>query len=376
MPRRRAPDDPGRPDVRSPARYLWWLVLCQRGRVALGALWGTAWMLGLVLPPYLISRAVDDGLRAGDRIALVAWTLAVLAAGVVNAVLGILRHRTMTRIRLDARDRTVRVLTRHAVALGAVLPRQVGAGEMVAIGASDIGRIAQALTVTGPGVGAVFAYAVVAVLLVPMSALLAAVVLLGVPLLAVLVGPLLGRVHHAEAGYRERQGALTARAGDIAAGLRVLRGIGGAGAFGHRYRDGSRALQAEGYRIATVTSWVDALAVGLPALYLAAVVWLSARLAAAEEITVGDLVAVYGYVAVLVVPVSFFIEGADDLPRGLVAAERVVRILRVRPPARAADAVPGPPAPADLSDAASGLVVRAGELTAVASGDPAGGAAP
>lgn len=39
-------------------------------------------------------------------------------------------------------------------------------------------------------------------------------------------------------------------------------------------------------------------------------------MAAEGTITVGDLVAVYGYVAALLAPVTFFIEGADDLPAG------------------------------------------------------------
>jgi ABC-type bacteriocin/lantibiotic exporter with double-glycine peptidase domain len=34
------------------------------------------------------------------------------------------------------------------------------------------------------------------------------------------------------------------------------------------------------------------------------VIWLAARLAAAGELTVGELVAVYGYAAMLVVPVA------------------------------------------------------------------------
>ena len=44
--------------------------------------------------------------------------------------------------------------------------------------------------------------------------------------------------------------------------------------------------------------------------------WLAARLAAGGHLTVGDLVAVYGYVAVLVIPVAIFIEcGAAHGPR-------------------------------------------------------------
>lgn len=62
----------------------------------------------------------------------------------------------------------------------------------------DVQTISQALTVVGPGVGAVIAYLAVAALLVPVSPLIAAVVLLGIPTIVVLVGPLLTRLQGTE----------------------------------------------------------------------------------------------------------------------------------------------------------------------------------
>ncbi|MEU1015456.1 ABC transporter ATP-binding protein [Streptomyces sp. NPDC005898] len=323
--------DPGVPDRRGAARYLWWVTAMQWRRVAGGAVLGTVWMMGLTLPPYVLSRAIDDGLRPGDQGALLGWTAALFGIGVLDAWLSIMRHRTMTRVRLDAYFRTVRVVVDHATRLGAALPRRVSAGEVVTIGHSDVGVIGQTLTVTGPGVGAVAAYVVVAVLLLSVSALLAVVVLVGVPVLALLVGPFLGRLQGAETAYRERQGALAAVLGDLVGGLRVLNGLGGKGGFAARYRDGSRKLLHDGYRVGSSMSWIQAFALGLPTVFLATVTWLAARMAAEGTITVGELVAVYGYVAVLVVPVSSFIESGYDIGRGLVSARRVVRFLNLEP---------------------------------------------
>ncbi|MYT13658.1 ATP-binding cassette domain-containing protein [Streptomyces sp. SID4951] len=335
-------------------------------------------MVGLMLPPYVLSRAIDEGLVPGRMPVLTGWVAVLLGVGVANAWLAVMRHRTMTRIRMDATFRTVRVLVAHTLRLGAALPHKTTAGEVVTIGIGDVAVISQTLTMTGPGVGAVLAYGVVAVLLLSVSPLLATVVLLGVPLLAVLVGPLLGRLQGAESRYRERQSGLAARLTDLVGGLRVLNGLGGKEVFADRYRRDSRALRSEGYRVGSVTSWVQALGVGLPALFLAAVTWLAARMAAQGTVTVGELVAVYGYAAALVVPVSFFIEGGYDLTRGLVAARRVVRFLRLEP-----DAADGPGDPAGdapeaasaLRDPASGVEVVPGLLTALAAARPAESAA-
>ncbi|MFF8415419.1 ABC transporter transmembrane domain-containing protein [Streptomyces sp. NPDC015680] len=333
-------------------------------------------MVCLTLPPYLLSRAIDDGLQPGRWPVLAGWVAALLGVGVLNAWLAIMRHRTMTRVRLDAAFRSVRAVVAQATRLGGALPRRVTAGEVVTIGFGDVGVIANTLTITGPGVGAVLAFVVVAALLLAVEPLLAAVVLLGVPLLAVLVGPLLGRLQGVETAYRERQGELAGRFADMAGGLRVLNGIGGKEVYAERYRRGSQELRAQGYRVGAVTSWIQALGVGLPTLFLGVVTWLAARMAAQGTISIGELVAVYGYAAVLVVPVSFFIEGGYGVSRGLVAARRVIRFLVLEPDSAGGDADGSAPAePSVLRDPASGVEVVPGWLTALAGARPSESAA-
>ncbi|MGW0291468.1 ABC transporter ATP-binding protein [Streptomyces tuirus] len=363
-------EDPGTPDHRGGARYLWWLVGRQPGRCAAGAVFGTVWMVLLAATPYLMSRAIDDGLEPGDMSALTLWSGALFAVGAFNAWLSIMRHRTMTRVRMDANFRTVKVVVGQAVRLGASLRRQAGAGEVVTIGVGDVQTVSQSLTVVGPGIGAVVGYLVIAVLLVSVSGVVALVVLLGIPVLALLVGPLLGRLQGSEAEYRERQGVLTARIGDLAGGLRVLAGLGGRQLVADAFRQDSGRLREQGYRVGAVTSWVQALGIGLPTLFLAVVTWLAARLAAQGDITVGQLVSVYGYVAVLVWPVAFLVECGYQVSRGLVCARRVVRFLRLEPMADSGT-LDAPPEPSALYDPESGVRILPGRLTALVAEHPA-----
>ncbi|TCC55305.1 ABC transporter ATP-binding protein [Kribbella pittospori] len=358
-------------DLTSPWRFLFWLTRSQSRRVATGALLGTLWMVGLAVPPWVLSRAVDDGLVAGDTAALVWWALLLLVVSVLNALVGIARHRTMTKIRMDASFRSVRATVWHTSRLGASLTRRVSAGEVVTVGIADVYTVAMALTVTGPGVGAVVAYAVVAVVLFTISPLLAAVVLAGVPLLAVAVGPFLQRIERTGGEYRVHQGRLTTRLVDVLAGLRVLNGLGGKGVVAERYGQDSQGLVNRGYRVAGPSSWVGALSTGLPALFLAAVVWLSARMAATGDISIGDVVAVYGYVAVLVVPVSAFIEGGGDIARARVAGQRIIDLLNL-PVTRDNDrdgVIPTDGGP--LADPRSGVVIYPGRFTALVAARPA-----
>ncbi|MFJ4246185.1 ABC transporter ATP-binding protein [Streptomyces iakyrus] len=363
-------EDPGTPDRRGGARYLWWLVTRQPGRCAAGAMFGSVWMVLLAATPYLMSRAIDEGLGPGDMGAVAAWSGALLAVGVLNAWLGTMRHRTMTRVRMDANFRTVKVVVGQAVRLGSSLSRQTGAGEVVTIGVGDVQTISQSLTVVGPGVGAVVAYLVIAVMLVSISPAIAVVVLLGIPVIVLLVGPLLGRLQGSEAEYRERQGVLTARIGDLAGGLRVLGGLGGKGLVADAFRRDSQRLREQGYRVGAVTSWVQALGIGLPTVFLVAVTWMAARLAARGDITVGQLVSVYGFVAMLVRPVSFWVECGYQISRGLVCARRVVGFLRLEPMADTGTR-DAPSEPSALFDPESGVRIRPGRLTALVAGHPA-----
>ena len=356
-------------DARGPARYLWWLAWQVRGRVALGAIYGSLWFVSLAVTPYLISQAIDRGLAPRRPAALLTWAAVVLAVGVASAWLGIMRHRSMTRLRLAAALRTADLVMTHATRLGAALPRRVTAGEVVTIGISDVWTVGRAMNIGGVGVAAIVAFAVIAVLLQRISGLLAVVVLAGVPVLALTIGPLLRRTQRAAARYREHQGTLNARLVDIVGGLRVLNGLGGKQAHRDHYERGSERLREQGYRVGGPSSWIGALGDGLPVVYLAVVIWLAARLAVGGGLTAGQLVAVYGYTAMLVIPVNVMIFVGFDLTRGLVAARRITDFLRLPEDDPAGDAAPT--GPAVLHDPESGVSAEPGRFTALAGDRPA-----
>jgi ABC-type multidrug transport system fused ATPase/permease subunit len=328
-------------------------------------------MVGLAARPYLISRAVDDGLRKHDQQALLWWFGAILVSGCVLAWLGIMRHRTMTMIREDATGRSAALVLHSVSHGGAALARRLAAGEVSTVSGLDISTTSLTLTILGPGIGAIVAYAVVAVLLWAISPLLALLVLLGVPAVALLVGPLLRRLERAESTYRHQQGALTARASDIVAGLRVLAGVGGRKLFAESYVSRSRALLFKGYGVGAVNSWIFAMMVVIPGLFLAAVVWLAARMAATGEITIGEMVAVYGFAAILTAPVWFLLEGGYMMIRGRVAARRVIAVLNLVPDSASDTATePAPDGPAPLHDPDTGLTLHCGRFVGVAAADP------
>ncbi|MFC0526398.1 ABC transporter ATP-binding protein [Phytohabitans kaempferiae] len=363
--------DPGVPDHRSATRYLWWLAVRTWPSLAAGIAWGIVWMLSQALTPAVIGKAVDAGLVDRDREALLTWGTVLLGLGLVQATTGILRHRVAVFNWLGAAYRTVQVTIAQANRLGATLPKRLATGEVVSIGTADINHIGNALDITARGTGAVVAIVAIAVILFSASVPLGLVVVIGVPVLMALVGGLIRPLHRRQQAYRDEQGHLTTRAGDIVTGLRVVRGVGGEATFAARYRADSQTLRSAGVRVARVESVLEAAQVLLPGAFVVLVVWLGARFALRGEITPGQLVAFYGYASFLVSPLRTITEAIDKMTRGHVAARRVVALLDLR------RELPEPDRPArlpegegDLVDEESGLVVRPGRLTAVAANAP------
>ncbi|MEZ0073509.1 ABC transporter ATP-binding protein [Planotetraspora sp. GP83] len=363
--------DPGTPDARSPLRYLWWVARAQKGPMLIGIGLAILWWLGQALVPAAIGRAID-ALTAKDVPLLLRWSAALLALGVVQAVAGVLRHRCAVLAWLAAAYRTVQLTSRQATRLGATLPKRLSTGEVVSVGNSDIANIGGAMEVLLRGAGAVFAIATVTVILLTTSPTLGLVVLIGVPLMAAAVGPLLKPLHSRQHVQRDLQGDLATRAADIVGGLRVLRGIGGEHVFAARYREESQRVRHAGVRVASVESMLEGAQILLPGVLIACVTWLGAHFALDGRISAGQLVTFYGYAVFLIAPLRTLTEAADRITKGHVAARRVCRILSLEPefrdgPLRRADA--------DLSgglllDGESGVAVRPGRLTALAAAVP------
>jgi ABC-type multidrug transport system fused ATPase/permease subunit len=368
--------DPGTPDHRSATRFLLWLAVRTWPSLAAGIAWGILWTVSQALMPAVIGKAVDAGLTDRDRGALLTWGTVLLGLGLVQATTGILRHRVAVFNWLGAAYRTIQLTIAQANRLGATLPKRLATGEVVSIGTADINHIGNALEITARGTGAIVAIVTITVILLSTSVPLGLVVIVGVPLLMALVGGLIRPLHHRQQAYRDEQGTLTTRAGDIVTGLRVLRGVGGEATFAARYRAESQSLRSAGVRVARVESVLEAAQVLLPGAFVVLVVWLGARFALRGEITVGQLVAFYGYASFLVSPLRTITEAIDKLTRGHVAARRVVEMLALRRDlAEPAHPARLPEGEGDLVDEESGVVVRPDRLTAIAATVPVDAAA-
>lgn len=359
-------DDPGRPDTRSPIRFLLWVGRQQLGTLALGMGFGIVWMLAQALLPWVLGRAVDEGLATGDNRALLGWAAVLLGLGIVQAVAGTLRHRVAVSNWLQSGFRMIQVVAHHAALTGPAIRARLTTGEVVATVSNDALRAGGAFDITARLAGAIASYVVVAAVLLSTSTLLGLVVLLGVPVLVASLSFVIRPLQARQREQREQVGRLTALGADTVAGLRVLRGIGGERVFLDRYRRRSDEVRLAGVRVALPQSTLDSAQVLLPGIFIVIVTWLGARLAIQGRISAGELVAFYGYAAFLVIPLRVAAEAVDKVTRALVGAQRMLAILRIEPLVAEPDGTAAEPRPGvALVDESSGLVVEPGVLTCV-----------
>ena len=285
-----------------------------------GMTFGILWMAAQAFIPAILGLAIDEGIAARDGERLLQWTAVLFAVGVLQAIAGIMRHRFAVTNWLTAAYRTVQVVPGKSSDLGATLPKHLATGEVVSVGAGDLAYVGNLMEVSARvrrrDRGVRRGRGDPALLVDPLGL----VVLIGVPVMLLCLGPMLRPLHKRQSAQRE-----AVRRAELA---RLRHRGRSAGAARHRRRGGLprplpqrvAAGPAAGVRVAGSSPCWTPLRCCCPASSWCS--WSgSARTSrCAATLSAGSLVAFYGYATFLVLPLRTATEFANKLMRGLVAA--------------------------------------------------------
>ncbi|WP_370963551.1 ABC transporter ATP-binding protein [Amycolatopsis sp. cg9] len=351
----------------------------QRRSVTLAALLTACHQGGEALVPVVIGVVIDQAIADGSVGTLLLWL----------AVLGVLFAALSTSYRLGARfgeraaERAAHELRldvgRRVLHPGGVADSGTLAGELVSIGTSDAKRVGTVNGVLPFAAAGLAGLLVSAVALLTMSLPLGLLVLLGTPpmlYLAHLIGKPLERRSEAE---QERSAFASGIATDLVAGLRVLKGVGAESAAVDRYRRTSQDSLKATLRAARAQAWHNGTLLALTGVFIAVVALVGGNLAAAGDISVGDLVAAVGLAQYLITPFTIFSWVNGELAQGRASAARIADVLNAPHAVGAGDATLPVPAAGHVKLAALnrgalrdvGFEARPGELLGVVATDPA-----
>ncbi|MCD0446897.1 ABC transporter ATP-binding protein/permease [Glycomyces sp. A-F 0318] len=318
---------------------------------------------------WMISRIIDEGFIARDGGALLFWLALATAAVIAQPIFWTSGFRQFAGAEAANQRAIVRRLTDHLNGAGTGVRGKVSAGELVNLPSEDTRRAARVAADLGFLCNNLSMFTVGSALVWSIHPLLGTVVIAGSIVTALIAGPLLSRLQRNQAEYRAMIGGLTAQAADVVGGLRVLRGVGGDLLFAARYREHSAALQRTGYEVANSSSWIYALRYSMPIVFVAAITWTGALLAADGAITIGGLASAFSFATVFIAVSGNFIGTANFLIAAWVGAKRIARLLSIETDVDDEGTLRG--AGGELRDPDSGLVVPPGGLTVVVTAETA-----
>jgi putative ABC transport system ATP-binding protein len=302
-----------------------WVLGRQRGRIAVGALSGIAWMGFIALLPVAlgiaVNRIVDDNSAGSVALACVLLGAVTLA----QAAAGVLRHRCALLLYNRTRWLVERLVTRRVLD-----PRGGGsteAGALLSLASNDTQRVGGIADIMCRGSGAVVTFAAVGVGMLAASPVLGALVLVGLPPCLLVLVPLWRPYERRAADQQQRLAEASAIAADVTTGLRVVKGLGSEDGVRRWFADGTAQVRESAVALARLDSAWTALTDAVPAVFLALTIWVGGRLALDGDLSPGALVTFTGLAVFLAIPLATFAEAGDAWATGLASARRIATVL-------------------------------------------------
>ncbi|WP_233509840.1 ABC transporter ATP-binding protein [Actinomadura craniellae] len=347
--------------------------------MTLSTLLATGHQAGEALVPVVIGVVIDQAVTGGDTGALVRWlvVLGLVFAGLSYSFRFGARFQERGAERAEHALRlqiTERVLDARGGAEQGRLP-----GALANIATGDARRVGAVNLVLPAGFSAIAGLLVGATMLLRVSVPLGLLVFLGLPPVLWLAHRLGRPLERRSEDEQERAAHASGVAADLVTGLRVLKGIGAERAAVDRYRRTSQDSLAATRRAAGAQAWLGGAMVTLTGVFIAAVALVGGRLAAADEISVGELVAAVGLAQFLLTPLSILSWVNGELAQARASAGRIAELLAAPPAVPSGTAAPPEPVRgrirlAGVSHAALrnlDLETAPGEMLGVVARDPA-----
>ncbi|MEK6548973.1 MAG: ABC transporter ATP-binding protein [Nitrospirota bacterium] len=285
-----------------------------------------------LLPPWLMKIIIDDVI-GGNRPGILPWVIAgLLGAHVGKNVASSLRIRFNNtleqRVIYDLRDQVFTALQRLSISYyenrstGEIMNRvnnDVEHVERIFIDGIE-SLLMSSLTLIG-----------ISAILFSLNWKLALLSLLPIPVLVFSASYFTGRVHKFYRGVRESSAELNAYLQDAISGIRETMGFSREAYERERFNQRSKTYSDSNLRVMTLWSMYSPSMIVVGSLGSVIILWYGTGEVLAGTLSVGELVAFVGYLALFYVPINQIHSVNHMLQHALAAGERVFEILDTKP---------------------------------------------
>jgi ABC-type multidrug transport system fused ATPase/permease subunit len=300
--------------------------------VAVTALSAAGLMACSVTLPYLTGRVIDDVVRGGDRDALTALVWLVVAVVVVRMAFGVVRRWVSGQVSLaveyDLRQRLFAHLQRMPLSYYDRMP----VGQLMSRATSDLQTVRFFL-----GYGLIFLFMQAFTLIAVTGVLLW--MNWSLALLALLMGPALGlvawrysrRSNPVLIDVQQRVAVVTEMAEESAVGIRVIKAFGREGDRTSRFGATARGAFDRSMDAAKLRAVYQPLMGFLPVLGLGVVLVYGGLLTIDGSMTLGEFVAFYLYLTLLMAPFRSLGMLVGQAQRAIAGGTRIFEVLDSEP---------------------------------------------
>lgn len=327
--------------------------------------------LSIAMMPGALGKILDSGLELGIGPELLNGILLIIALTVIAAVSAGAEQILEASTFLGTRIESTRAIVQRTMDNGVAVTEKIPTGDVVASADSDSENIGVLSEFVAGIISAVITTVVIAILMLQLSIPLGLGVIIGLPIVIVMVTLLVKPLQARQNVQREAVGKLTGITTDAVAGLRVLRGIGGEDEFCDRYLARSNEVRDLGIKVAPYQGLMNSIRSATPSLFATVVVAVAATMVYDGALTVGQMIAFYGYTLFLATPLWTLTTALQFGTRAWVGARKIGNIFNV--PARYRQpAAPQQPqwAHMDIEDVETGVTIKGQKITALVCADP------
>ncbi|MEL6981578.1 MAG: ABC transporter ATP-binding protein [Actinomycetota bacterium] len=308
----------------------------QKLGLAIGVLVGLLWALGRIAIPVLVQQGIDQGIEAAgesDRgwTEVLPWSAAILVAGLVSGVmLGLRRYTAFANARLieaRLRDR----LFAHIQRLHFSFHDAQTTGDLMSRTNTDLQQFQNFITMVPMLSGSLVTVVGVAIVMFLIEPILAAMALIGLPLVFVLGRAFSTRLFPTVSEIQQRSADLASVVEEAVGGVRVVKGFGAESLQTERLAEAADGVHDAGYRALLIRSrYLPAMEVA-PNLGLIVVLAYGGSLVIDGRLTIGQLVSFNAFVILLVQPLRTLGMGVTNGQRSAAAGVRVADLLATAP---------------------------------------------
>ena len=321
---------------RSGWRLLGETMNAQRRGLMVGMLIGLGWAIGRVTIPLLIQLGIDRGIGDGDSNAadpsgLWAWSLAILAAGLLSGVmLGLRRYTAFYNARLIETRLRDRIFA-HIQRLHFSFHDANATGDLMSRANTDLQQFQNFITMVPMLTGSLVTVVAAAIIMVTIQPVLAVLALVGLPMVYLLGRAFSNRLFPEVSEVQRRSADLASVVEEAVVGVRVVKGFGAEALQAQKLADAADGVYEPSMRALMIRSrFLPAMEIA-PNLGLIIVLAYGGNLVLSGDMTIGQLVSFNIYVILLVQPLRTLGMAVTTGQRSAAAGVRVNDLLSTAP---------------------------------------------